>query len=97
MNRDEQIEAIAELGRRTRKPVPRGLWIAALLVGVTSATGLGIAVLGDAPPPQPRHGVERQAPSGGFGTGLGIGAAAGLAIGFALARQRRSHSSRSRP
>ena len=96
VTRDEEIQAIVELGRRTRAKLPRGLWIAAAIVGVICATGLVVALLGAAGPAA--HQVPRPSPSGaGFGTGLAIGAAAGLAIGFALARQRRDHSSRRRP
>jgi len=104
VSRDDEIgpriDAILELGRRTRKPVPRALWLAAAVVAVICATGLAMVLLGSPAPtrsrPQPR--VDREAPGGaGFGTGLAVGAAAGLAIGFALARQRRDHSSRSRP
>jgi len=97
-----KIDAILELGRRTRKPVPRALWIAAAVVAAICAIGLAAVLGGGAPParsrslPAPR--VDREAPGGaGFGTGLAVGAAAGLALGFALARQRRDHSSRNRP
>jgi hypothetical protein len=98
---DDALEAILERGRQTRKPVPRGLWIAAALVAVICATGVVAIVvgLGDAAPA--RATIERPPSSGAsFGSGLAIGAAAGLAIGFALARaggQRPDHSSRKRP
>lgn len=96
MTRDDEIKAIVEIGRRTRAPVPRGLWIAAAIVGGICTAGLAVAVLGDAAPAPAR--VERPAPSGaGFSTGLVVGAAGGLVVGFALARQRRDHSSRKRP
>lgn len=93
---DSAIEAILERGRQTRKPVPRGLWIAAALVAVICATGIAAILLGDHA--APHRAVERPPSSGAsFGSGLLIGAAAGLAIGFAVGRQGRVHSSRKRP
>ena len=98
MARDDEIEAIARAGRRTRKATPRWLWLTAALVGVICATGFGVTMLGDVEP-SVRPVVRRSEPGSGtgFGTGLVIGAAGGVAIGFALARQRRDHSSRKRP
>lgn len=91
-----QIEAILERGRGTRKPLPRGLWIAAAVVGAICAAGFAVAMLGTAAPGGAQ--ATRSAPDGaGFGTGIVVGAAGGLAIGFALARQRRDHSSRNSP
>jgi drug/metabolite transporter (DMT)-like permease len=100
MGRNENIQAIVEIGRRTRTPTPRWLWIAAAVVGVICSTGflaivLPIALWGRDPP---RHPVEQRPPaSSGFGMGLAIGASAGVAIGFSIGRQRRSHSSRRSP
>jgi hypothetical protein len=104
MARDDEIQAIVEIGRRTRAPVPRSLWIAAAIVGGVCTTGLAVALLGE-PAPVPaltqaptQAPIERPSPSGaGWGTGLAIGAAGGLVAGFALGRHRRDHSSRSRP
>jgi hypothetical protein len=96
VTRDDEIQAIVEIGRRTRTPVPRSLWIAAAIVGGICTTGLAVAWLREAAPAPAR--VERPSPSGaGFSTGLAVGAAGGLVVGFALARQRRDHSSRNRP
>jgi hypothetical protein len=93
--RNAEIEAILARARQTRRPLPRGLWMAAGLVAVICATGFVAIVLGDAAPA--RTAVASASSSGaGFGTGIAIGAAAGLAIGFALG-QRRDHSSRNRP
>jgi len=94
--REPDIEAIVEIGRRTRKPLPRGLWIAAAIVGVICATGFAITMLGD------RGSATRAvapASGGGSGTGIGLWAAAGAAIviGAAVVRHRRTHSSRRRP
>ena len=100
MPRDNEIQAIVEVGRRTRAPVPRSLWIAAAIIGAICTTGLAVALLGDpAPAPAPAQAqTERPSPSGaGWGTGLATGAAGGLVVGFALGHHRRDHSSRNRP
>jgi len=97
---EAEIQAIVEVGRRTRKPTPRWLWIAAGIVGVICATGFAVVMLGDAEPADPpvaRRSSSSSSSGGGLGTGLVIGVGGGVAIGFALARQRRDHSSRSRP
>lgn len=97
MATDDEVEAILEHGRRTRRPTPRGLWIVAAIVGVVCAAGFVIMLLGD-PEPGPRL-ARRASGSGGGGLGIGlvIGACAGVVIGFAIARQRADHSSRNRP
>jgi hypothetical protein len=112
MARDDEIQAIVEIGRRTRAPVPRALWIAAAIVAGVCTTGLAVALLGEPAAGPARTQAQAQAPtqaqaqapierlssSGvGWGTGLAIGAAGGLVAGFALGRHRRDHSSRSRP
>jgi len=107
VTRDDEIQAIVEVGRRTRARPPRGLWIAAALVGGICITGLAVALRGEpSRPATPEIAAPRPIPaspaarSGGdrLGTGLVVGAAGGLIAGFALARQRRAdHSSRSRP
>lgn len=93
---EDPIDAIVATGRRTRSAPPRWQWVTAAIVGVICATGFAVVMLGDAGPsvaPVPRA----MGSGAGFGAGLAIGAAGGVAIGFALARQRRDHSSRSRP
>ena len=102
MGRDAEIEAIAELGRRTRTPTPRWLWAVALVVGVICVVGFGAMLLGarePREPPSPRPGprVTGRPEGAGLGAGLVIGAGAGIVIGFAIGRQRRSHSSRRSP
>jgi hypothetical protein len=99
MARDDQIAAIVDVGRRTRKPTPRWLWITAGIVGVICTTGFAVAMLGGHGPGEPADPpvARRETSGGGLGTGLVIGAGGGVAIGFALARHRRDHSSRSRP
>ena len=98
--RDDDIAAILETARQTRKRTPRGLWIAALIVGAVCAVGFAIVMLAPADATAPlraRCDVDRHGP--GLGLGLLIGVAAGIAIGVyagtALERQR--HSSRNSP
>jgi hypothetical protein len=112
VSRDDEIQAILEVGRRTRKPTPRWMWIAAMAVGVICAAGFAVAMLGhpsrpgqagDPSRPGSRapgdaRDADRSASRPGLGLGLGLllGAGAGVAIGVAIARQRR-HSSRNIP
>lgn len=109
MTRDDEIQAIVEIGRRTRAPMPRSLWIAAAIIGGICTTGLAVALLGDpapapAPAPAQAHAqahaqaqIERPSSGAGWDAGLALGAAGGLVVGFALGRHRRDHSSRSSP
>ena len=101
MGRDDDTEAaierIVESGRRTRKPTPRWLWIAAIVVGGIAATGFAITMLTEGEPAGASQSAPRPAEHSGLGSGLVIGAAVGLVIGFSIARQRRSHSSRNNP
>lgn len=106
MGRDEEIQAIVEVGRRTRQPVPRPLWIVAAAIGVICVVCFAAMMLGDREPPRPRpssladHRPEAGTGLGGLaglGSGLVIGAGVGIVIGLAIGRQRRSHSSRNRP
>jgi hypothetical protein len=102
--RDDDIEAIVELGRRTRKRTPRWMWIAAAIVGAVCATGFAIVVLADHEPARDGIAARREPGGRAVGTrdrsslvvGLVIGAAVGLVVGFAIGRHR-SHSSRSNP
>ena len=104
MGREEDIQALAELGRQTRTPTPRWLWIAAAVVGGICAIGFTAMLLwGQEPPSQapglaPSQSIERRPAAGsGLGIGLAIGLGAGIMIGFSIARQRRRHSSRNSP
>jgi hypothetical protein len=96
VGRDDDIEAIVDHGRRTRKRTPRWLWTAALIVGAICVTGFTIMMLGSREPPS--SPVEQRPQVGsGLGFGLVIGVGAGVVIGFSIGRQRRSHSSRKNP
>lgn len=99
MGRDDDIEAIVELGRQTRTPTPRWLWIAATIVGAVCVICFMVVMAGDPeiPSDPPSRPIDRPAASSGLGIGLAIGVGVGIAIGFSIGRQRRSHSSRNRP
>lgn len=92
------LDDILAHGRRTRTPVSRGVWIAALVVGVVCAIGFAVLLLAEPSAEGPRA-PARTASSGGGGLGIGlvIGACAGIVIGFAISRQRADHSSRNKP
>ncbi|HEY0991691.1 MAG TPA: hypothetical protein VGD80_31780 [Kofleriaceae bacterium] len=101
MGRDEQaedpqaaIDRIIEVGRRTRTPPSRALWIAAIVVGILAVAGFAIAMLAE---PEPSERPERLPDGSGLLSGLVIGAAVGIVIGYSIARQRRDHSSRNSP
>jgi hypothetical protein len=100
MGREEDIEKIVERGRQTRKPTPRWLWIAAVIVGGVCMAGFAIAMFGKREPMATREAATvepRSAGGSGLGIGLVIGAGVGIVIGVSIARQRRSHSSRNKP
>jgi hypothetical protein len=76
MPRDDEIQAIVEIGRRTRAPVSRTLWIAAAIVGGICTAGLAVALLGEptpepgraqAPAPMDPTGDSAPRPAGGAG------------------------------
>jgi len=88
------IDQIIEVGRRTRTPPSRALWLAAIVVGILAVAGFAIAMLAE---PEPTEHVERLPDGSGLLSGLVIGAAVGIVIGYSIARQRRDHSSRNSP
>jgi hypothetical protein len=103
---DQEIRAILDRGRATRKPTPRWLWGVAALVGGICTLGfvvMMIMMLGDPAPADPRTPpgapvvAHPPAPGSGLGIGLVIGGGVGIVIGFSIARQRRDHSSRNSP
>lgn len=91
-----RLASIADVGRRTRKPTPRWLWVCAGVVGVLCAIGFVVG-LATAPAPRTPHPVTGSQTGSGLGTGLAIGAGVGIVIGFVIARQRPDHSSRNSP
>jgi len=97
VGRDDDLEAILDRGRQTRRPPPRGLWIAAAIVGAICAVGFVIVLLGEPSTAPSGLPARHESRGGGLGIGLVIGACAGIVIGFAIARQRADHSSRNKP
>jgi hypothetical protein len=99
VSRDDEIAGIVELGRRTRKPTPRWLWIVSLAVAVICMIAFAAVLVSAREPARPAPVVVRARPGagGGLGIGLAIGVAVGIVIGFSIGRQRRSHSSRNSP
>jgi hypothetical protein len=79
------IDRIVEIGRRTRKPTPRWLWIAAIVVGALAAGGFAAAMFAE-PQPTMASRAERSPGGTGLGSGLVIGIAVGIVIGYAIAR-----------
>ena len=101
MSRDDEIAAIVEIGRRTRKPTPRWLWMVSLAVAVICMIAFAAVIVSAREPARPAPVAvdhpARPVAGGGLGIGLGIGVAVGIVIGFSIGRQRRSHSSRNSP
>ncbi len=99
-DRDQRLAEIVSVGRQTRQPVPRGLWLAALVMAVVGAVGFAVVMLATpAPAAQGPHlaRVPNANTRGGLDIGLWIAAGGVIAVGFAIARQRASHSSRNSP
>ena len=95
----EDVEAkareIAREARQVRKPLPRWLWTAAIVVGAACIGGFVKIMLADGgTPTTPPHQASG---SPGFASGALIGAFLGFVIGWAIARQRAAHSSRNKP
>ncbi len=43
--RDPAIEAILDEGRKTRKPLPRGLWVVSIAIAVVCVVALAIGLV----------------------------------------------------
>ncbi len=93
MDREAKARAIVEQAKRTRRPTPRWLWIAAIAVSLVciGALAIGLVVGGGPRPSRRAHGELPEASAGGsgFGTGLLLGVGAGIAVGSAIALRRR--------
>jgi hypothetical protein len=94
-DREQAVRAIAESARATRKRPSRGMWIAAVLVGVACAIGFVVLMFSEGEPsPTPTRSTT-DGRGFGFAAGLLVGGAVGIAVGLAIGRQR--HSSRKSP
>ncbi|MBA3541975.1 MAG: hypothetical protein H0T79_20330 [Deltaproteobacteria bacterium] len=100
-DRERAAREIALAVKRLRRPLPRGLWILALVIGLGCTIAAAVAWTSAGGPVRERTpaAIDR---GPRFGMGIGIGLGAGLVIGFALGRRRRSpdhptHSSTSSP
>lgn len=103
-SRSQQIEAIVEQGRRTRRPIPRGMWLVALVLGAICVVGFVLLLVTRPPDPSTPRAPAQPDRSSGFLSGLAIGGAIGLVVGYAIARRQGSgsadgptHSSRNSP
>lgn len=97
MDREAAARAIAETAKRTRKPLPRGLWIVAIVVAVVCVGALAIAWFGqDGSAAVTAHAVRpgvplSHAPPGmdvpahiTIGGGFGIGLLIGVGAGIVI-------------
>ena len=89
---DPDVEAKAraiERAARERKPVPRGVWIAAIVISVACVAGLAIAWIQDRHTVALKHLDEHSSATGsGLWLGLLVGLGLGIAIGSVLAVRR---------
>ena len=93
MDREARAAEILAQVRSARRPLPRGLWVAAIAVSLVCAGGLAIAWIEErgAKPTHLPHAAARAAAGGGLGIGLVIGVAVGLVLGLALGLRRGEH------
>ncbi len=93
MDREAEARAIVERAKAARRPTPRGVWIAAIVVAIVCVGSLAIGYLiggGASPAPRaPAKLPEAGGGLGGFGIGLVVGIGVGLALGSLLALRRR--------
>ena len=91
------VKELMQRARAARAPLPRWMWIASLVVAVVCLGGFAYAMLST--PEAPEKPLPRKNDPGGstFRFGLLFGAVGGGVIGYTIARQRRDHSSRSKP
>jgi len=90
-DREAAARAIAEAAKRTRRPLPRGLWIASLVVSAVCVIAFAVVFLFSDSDPRPEARGPRSAvpASNGFSIGLVIGLGSGIAIGSVMALRTR--------
>ncbi|MGE5184184.1 MAG: hypothetical protein ACM31C_19075 [Acidobacteriota bacterium] len=93
MDREAEARAIVERARAARRPTPRWLWTAAIVVSLVCVGSLVIGyLLGGRTSEAPRIGrpvADVSGGLGGFGIGLVVGIAVGIALGSVIALRRR--------
>lgn len=95
---DARIAAIVAGARRTRTPIPRALWIAAIAIGAVCAVAFIVMLASESAPDAARPPHPAAKSSGiGFAGGLGIGVGIGIVIGFLIARRHTAHAARDKP
>jgi drug/metabolite transporter (DMT)-like permease len=88
-DREQAARAIADRAKAVRNPLPRGVWVLGIAIGVAGAILALVAVTrtpGREPTPRAPAPAESRS---GFGLGIGIGLGAGIVVGFAIGRGRR--------
>jgi len=91
------VQELMKRARAARAPLPRWMWIASLAVAAVCLAGFAYAMLSTPEAPE-KPLVRKHDPGGGtFRFSLLFGAVGGVVIGLAIGRQRRDHSSRSKP
>jgi uncharacterized membrane-anchored protein len=87
---EAKARAIVLAARAERRPLPRGVWITAIVVSVTCAAGLAIAWIEERDTVSTKPLDHRAVESGsGMWLGVLVGLALGIAIGSVLALRRR--------
>lgn len=99
---EARIAAIVAQGRGTRAPIPRALWITAIVIGAVCAVAFIVMLAIDSPPAgPPARPADKSSDAGTatrFGAGLAIGVGIGIVIGFLIGRRHSaSHAERDRP
>ena len=90
MDREAEARAIVQAARQARRPLPRWLWVVAMVTSLAAVAALAVALWqsSDAVSDHPleRHVAEH---SSGLGLGLLLGVGLGIAIGAIVALRRK--------
>jgi len=92
---NEKLAELVARARQVRKPLPRWLWAAALVLGVACLGAFVWMYL--QPAGTPTTPARQHVEGPGFASGTVIGTIAGFLVGWATARYRADHSSRNNP
>jgi len=88
-DRERAARAIADRAKAVRKPLPRGVWILAAIVGLGCAIAAAIAFTR---PAAPRTSTTPVVERDGIGLGVAVlaGFAVGVGVGIAIGRRGRT-------